>query len=200
MTSKRSIYITILSLLIFTGCAQRPQIEQAFDFEQHKIDAGNLKQWEIRARFSVKTSEQAFSASLTWLEQQNKQQLEIHGMLGQTYANLLITPEQAELIVEDDPPYRAPTAERLMLQHLGYVIPMSYLTDWIRAIPSGADKKDMKFDDKGYLESIRVQQWRVSYSRYKRFAGMKHIELPSRITLENGFETIKLAVKGWQEQ
>ncbi len=190
--------VIILLMLILGGCAEKPVlIPESYDYRDQLMPLKSLENWEVNGRMSIQTSEEAFSASFQWRKLINYQRIEITGMLGQTYAILEITPQRTLLTVSDEEPITARDLDSLMWTQLGFTIPVELLNDWIKAYPTQSTEKSIILDDDGFIIGMSYLDWRVNYKRYKKFQDVSSIYLPSRVTVTNSRETIKLAVKEW---
>ena len=191
--------LTILCLILFiSGCAQKPQpVPEDFDYRQQLTRLEKLQHWEIKGRISITTTEDAFSASFKWSRLVDYQRIDITGMLGQTYVTLEITPDKAMLSVDDREPVIATDLDQLMWSQLGFTLPIELLTDWVKAYPTTSTLDSVRINVDGFIQSMSFQEWQVDYKRYRDFPGLTGLQLPSRTTVTNNRETIKLAIKTW---
>ena len=191
--------LSLMLLMVLSACAQKPVIvPDSFDYRDQLSQLGTLENWEVSGRMSIQTNDDAFSASFNWRKLIDYQRIEITGMLGQTYAILEISPDQTLLTVRDQPPVVARDVDALMWSQLGFTIPVALLTDWIKAYPTRSTEDSIRIDGDGFIETMSYQGWEVTYKRYKKFSDIETLFLPSRTTVTNSRETIKLAIKAWQ--
>lgn len=191
--------VSVFLILFMSACAQKPlNVPDTFNYRDQLNQLNSLENWEVNGRISIQTTEEAFSASFNWRKLIDYQRIEITGMLGQTYAILEISPERTLLTVRDQPPVEARDTDALMWSQLGFTIPVELLTDWIKAYPTRSTEDTIRIDSDGFITGMSYQDWQVNYKRYKRFSDIETLLLPSRTTVTNSRETIKLAIKAWQ--
>ena len=189
----------IITALTIIGCAQKPPAVSNFNYQQQLSAVEQFKDWDMTARVSIQTPEDAVTATLTWRKLGDYQRLELTGsILGTTYTTLELTEDESTLYIKDRPPMSSRNIEALMLQELGFVLPIELLNNWVRALPMDVNDQGIEVDEFGFIRSMSYQNWQVNYRKYKRYPGMSEIELPSRLTMTKSSETIKLAIKTWQ--
>ena len=197
MTLIRYIFILFGSILLL-ACAQKPTTDASYNYQQQMTALEQVDSWRINARISISTQQETVTATLNWRKAEDFQQLEITGTLGQSYASLEIGPKQSTLLLKDRAPMVTNNLEALMMQELGFVLPISLLTNWVRALPADVNEADIEVDEFGLIRNMSYKDWRVNYRKYQQYPGMSSLQLPSRMTLSNNSETIKLAIKTWQ--
>jgi len=197
MNISKQLFFLTLSVIVLSGCAQKPVSLPEASTTQHQIKLTTFNNWQIKARVSIKTKDDAFTASLLWQQQPPNQIVELNGMLGQNYARIEVNPELASLRIEDNPIYQARQVEELMMNHLGYILPVTAMTNWLKGSSAGVIEEQWSLNEAGYIAELRDRGWRITYKRYASFPGIKDLQLPSRLTLTNGQETIKIAVQSW---
>jgi outer membrane lipoprotein LolB len=197
MMTIRFLLVAFATLLVI-GCAQKPQPEPSFSYQQQLPFVTKLSDWDITARVSIQTQADAVTATLKWRKLGNYQRLELTGTLGQTYTTLELNDEQSTLFIKDREPITSTNIEALMFQELGFIFPIELLTNWVRALPMDVNDPRINVDDQGLIRSMRHNDWQVSYRKYRRYPKMEELQLPSRLTLSNNTETVKLAIKTWQ--
>lgn len=199
--AKRILLIYLLGIL--SACANNRPLLQTDGvvqprYQSQLADLADVSHWEIKGRISIQTTEDAFSASFKWRRLVDYQRIEITGMLGQQYAILEITPEQSSLSVQDRAPIVATDIDELMWSQIGFTIPVALLTDWIKALPNESTEQSIRINEQGMIREMSFQNWSVTYKKYKDYPNYGDLLLPSRTTVTNDRETIKLAIKTWQ--
>lgn len=196
-------YITFcLFIALLSACAQKPVLEQpatGYSYISQLDELALLDTWEVTGRVSIQTADDAFTASIKWRKLVDYQLIELTGTLGQSYVTMEVTPELTTLTIQDEEPVSSTNPEVLMFQRLGFVIPVTLLTDWIKGYPDMAIDQDIKTGPDGFIESISYDNWQVGYRKYRSYKSTAELFLPSRLQITNGTENIKLAVKTWQK-
>ncbi|MBT8448299.1 MAG: lipoprotein insertase outer membrane protein LolB [Gammaproteobacteria bacterium] len=199
MNISKQLFLLALGVIVLSGCAQKPVSTSETSTIQHQIKLTTFNNWQIKARVSIKTKDDAFTASLLWQQQPANQIVELNGMLGQNYARIEVTPEHASLRIQDNPIHQARQVEDLMMNHLGYIIPVTAMTNWLKGSTAGVAEEQWSINEAGYIAELRDRGWRITYKRYASFPDLNDLQLPSRLTLTNGQETIKIAVQSWSQ-
>ena len=198
---KRLLLLSLVSIL--AACAKNPPLPSSADdtlpkYQSQLEQLADVSNWEIKGRISIQTTEEAFSASFKWRRLIDYQRIEITGMLGQQYAILEITPDESLLTVQDREPVVAKDIDELMWSQVGFTIPVALLTDWIKALPNESTQQSIRINEEGMIREMSFQNWSVTYKKYKVYPDYGNLLLPSRTTVTNDRETIKLAIKTWQ--
>ena len=84
--------------------------------------------------------------------------------------------------------------ESLVEEIVGWRFPLTGLRYWAIGLPAPEPPARLAVDDDGLLTGLYQSGWRLSYAEYRETAG---IELPRRIVLDNGENTIQLIVDRW---
>lgn len=199
----RAIRLLTFSLLLvlLSACAQKPLVEQAagYSYRSQLDELEVLDTWQVTGRVSIQTADDAFTASLKWRKLVDYQLIELTGTLGQSYVTMEVTPELTTLTVQDKEPVSSTNPEVLMHQQLGFVLPVTLLTNWIKGYPDKEIDQVVKTGPDGMIESITYNNWLVGYRKYRMYKSTDNLYLPSRLQITNGTENIKLAVKSWQK-
>lgn len=191
-------FTILFMLIIFTvGCAQKPVSTDISENMAHQEKLAELTSWELNARVSIQAQNDAFTATLIWQQRPDEQLVELNGLFAKNYARITVNQDKATLVIEEQQTYEARYAEDLMLRHLGYIIPVTAMTNWLKGSIQGTNSDQWQEDSKGLIRELRDRGWEITYKRYARFPGIKGVLLPSRMTLSNGKEKIKISVKNW---
>jgi len=87
--------------------------------------------------------------------------------------------------------YRASDAEALTEEVLGFRLPLSGLSDWVRGRPSDKAGAKADYDEQGRLRSLEERGWKIDYQEYDG-------KLPSRMRLTYPDIELRLAISKWQ--
>ena len=191
--------IILVSLLLLSGCAGKQQLIPQINWQQQQSRIKNIEQWTVTGRIGVKTPEQGFTANLNWQHREDKQKLRIYGSFGQTHAQIIQSESEATLEIPDEKIYRSDDIESLIIDVLGYPLPIEHLKYWILGLPYPDDNSGLIFDEQGYLKTINYQQWKISYSKYRTFPNMDNLHLPGKMLITDNRVTLKLSLRVWQQ-
>ena len=150
--------------------------------------------WKARGRIAIQTGNDAWSASISWIQIDNLYEIEIYGLSGSP--KLLIKGGYDHIILKTDQgeKFAGNNAERLIKQQFGWSIPVSRLRYWLLALLDPHQSGQQLFDKDGRLAELRQSNWKVNYHGYQRING---IDIPKKIWMENDKLTVKLVFKDW---
>jgi outer membrane lipoprotein LolB len=195
----RLIALNLIGLVILTigGCATRSGISIEAEQTIRDKQARAISTWQVKGRISIKSPEQSFVGNLSWQQGTDEQLFRLYGSLGQTYAELTQTAQDARLELSDERVFESTDVDSLMLENLGYRLPIKQLYYWIRGLAPSEQTKVSR-DEDGLISDIRHQRWQITYRSYRKAEAFNDLELPSRITVTDGEHTIKLSLRDWQ--
>jgi outer membrane lipoprotein LolB len=151
----RIICLTLLSLVI-TSCASFYTIPDTKHIEYtkpHKID----NQFSLSGRFNIKSGRDVQYGNFNWYKESAIEELTFNTPLGQSIAKITIDSNGIVLYTADKK-YTGSDVNQLMMEQLGFVIPLSYLHYWVQAssLPNVAVTKTNRY---GFTQL----GWRVEY-------------------------------------
>jgi outer membrane lipoprotein LolB len=171
-----------LFLLLLGGCAGLPE-------QEGPLPSGAF---EVAARVAVRYGEEAASGRVAWRHSANRDDLLISNPIGQGMAEITGRRGDYVLRTADGKEFKAPDAESLTEQTLGWALPLSGLPDWIRgrAAPGSPAQTIMKGERLGELRQLG---WHIEYLAWDETQG-----LPQRMRLRRDDLDIRLAIESWQ--
>jgi len=194
-----SLTITIAAILLLSACAQTPQQPSITDdpnafWAQHQQQAATLSNWDIMGKLGIRTPAQSNSARFNW--QQLDQEFDIHitTLLGQGVVTLTGSNDDVQIKIAGRGDFNTSTPEALLLQELGWTLPIDVLNYWVRGIPAPNSKAFYQLNEQGLLDTLQQAGWQLSFSRYQV---LDSHTLPSKIRLQQGDIIVTLLIKRW---
>ena len=138
--------LILYSCSIIGGADRQPTVLQLKSSANHEAKVVTLTDWTARARISVQTSEDSFSADLNWTQIGTAYNLRLSGPFGSGALTIRGNNSQVILLTSDGQSFLAGTPEELMLAQLGWSVPLSQLSYWLVGIP-----------DRSSLENLPVE-------------------------------------------
>ena len=170
---------TILSKSDLGWLEQRELIEQSSN-------------WQLRGRVNVRYHDESYTPRIQWQQQDDKYRIRLWGTFNA--GNTIITGEPNSVTMEHDGKIvTAKSPEDLILENLGYELPVSYLEFWIRSLPSPKSDSELEFNDLENLSMIKQDGWEVSYPEVRQFDG---VTLPRRVEITKTTDDIRLRFVG----
>ncbi|MES2264084.1 MAG: outer membrane lipoprotein LolB [Pseudomonadota bacterium] len=142
---------------------------------------------ELSGRLAVQYSrdgkeESVSGVKFTWLQQPRRTDVSLASPLGQTLANISVTPEAATLTESGKAPRSAADIDTLSAQTLGWRLPVSGLRDWLQGYATGAGGQ--RYVASPAADSVTTADgWHVRFVSWQEGAGAPR---PKRIDAERG--------------
>ena len=159
---------------------------------------GSDAPFDIVGRVAVNFDGRAFTSNLRWRHAAGREEVWLSTPLGQTLAHIQSDATDATLTTADQQQYRAASVEALTRRALGWDLPLSRLTWWVRgeAVPGGGAPAGLQRDQRSRLTQLAQDGWRIAFEIYP--AG-EHGGLPRRLDLKSGTQEIRLLIDGWRD-
>ncbi len=183
-----------------SGCAKKiPSVASnqsppvSWQTKQKQLAA--LKTFEVTGKVGYTHENKGGSASIQWQQQGDQYFIRLYGPLGSESVNIEGYPGQITLTRSNGYTASAKSPEALLHKELQWQIPVSGLQHWLKGLPA-PEKLDDKptFDDQNRLTALEQKGWKIKYLSYINLGG---IDMPEKITLENGSTKLKFVFKQW---
>lgn len=185
--------------LFLSACSTQPARPTSTPNEQwsNRLTAlQRLDSWDIKGRIAVKLEKDGGSASLQWQQRQSSYFIRIVGPFGKGTIELKGGPTGVSMENAQGQTVRALDPETLMLEALGWQVPLGGLQHWVKGIPDPEQSLDqLELDDDGRATSISQAGWLVNLERYRQ---QETLQLPTRLELINRKLKVKLLVRQWE--
>ncbi len=197
-------FLHLFSLLaaawVLTGCQTGPQPKHAADplgaWRAHEMRMAEVDKWRITGRIAILTEEQAWNASIRWVQDGDRFRIRLTAPLGQGSIELKGRPGEVELRDQDNVVYHAINAEDLLFDTLGWRIPLNGLRFWVRGIPEPNDQmQDVVIDPTGRLKKLSQLGWLVEILRYRGLGGQI---VPDKLFMKTNRFSTRLIINHWQ--
>ena len=156
-------------------------------------DAGPLESgaFELSGRVAVRHGKEAATGRIDWRHSAARDDMLITNPLGQGIATLARGDGEVVLTTADTRTFRAPDAERLTEQVLGWQIPLAGLPFWVRA-RAASGHAELDRDDTGRITRIVQDGWTIEYQDHEG-------QRPTRLILKREGLEIRLFIDRWSE-
>lgn len=183
----------ILVSLLMVACSGVPKNSASLGL----INTSDSRYIQRQGRFSVLVYDKLTHRSIdsvqglfTWVSDANYSVLDLNSPLGQTLARIDIHPSHATLTEADGHVTKAKTPEELIVKVIGWEMPISGLTYWLKGSPMPiAPFSHVIYDTQRKISAFRQLGWRVSLQQYDT-VGPKRFELIN----ENTKPSIKIKI------
>ncbi len=199
----------VLPVVILSGCAlhtQPPPVdapEQVWAEQRARREA--LSHWEINGKLALNTPVKSGTASFHWRHTPEADVLDIRGPLGSGHARLEVDAEGAQLTDSSGKQTLDKDAETLLLNSLGWEIPVGGLYAWVRGIPLADVLFVYELDESGRLSKLIQDGWEIKYRGWREVGDL---ELPRKIFMKTLPVTneplkpidVRLVIREWKLQ
>lgn len=192
-------WLSLFAVLLVGACAQvptQPAVDESAEWSEHRARLASLDSWFLKGRLAVRTQNDGWNVTLHWHQQPGQYTLRVLAPLGQGTAELHGNAGQVTLLTTDNRRLTAATPEALLLDNLGWTVPLAGLTWWVRGLPApDAPVQDYSLDTEARLGTLEQSGWHITINEYKRALGR---DLPRKLELVNEWLELKLVVLSWE--
>lgn len=151
------------------------------------LEAGQVapKQFNLEGKIGVKSPQQSGSAFYSWAQDQDQFNIQLNGILGMGKTIIEGQPGQVTLNSSKTGLITASSPEELLERATGWIAPITYLVDWVRAQPA-TQQAQIERDSAQRLIKINEDGWNVDLN-YAEGAALPN-KLIMRQALESGQE------------
>lgn len=191
--------LSLLLILIVTGCAQTPpgpqQAPKDASWETQISRLEQLSDWSFSGKLGVFSPEGRDSVNINWQQSTDNFHIILTAALGISVLDINKTDENTVII--DGETYQSEDLDMLITELSGMVLPIEELQQWIKGNPSGAS---YQLDENKQLVSLLGGQqstglWLISYSDFRY---VNNINLPHNLQLTRGDLRLKFKISRWE--
>lgn len=196
----RWMIIAAAGLLLF-GCSARQvspvnSAAAQLAYQDRVVHLGAVSGWDLAGKLSLDDGHDGGSGKLGWQVRPQSDQLDFRGALGKAAWRLVIDEQGAALHKADGTISRAPDIDQLVLDEVGWTIPVDSLRWWVLGLAAPGTDARLDLDEDGHLVDLKQHGWHISFERYRSF---ENHQLPGRLVATSGDRRVKLAVIDWAE-
>lgn len=195
----RFVVIALAALLVGCSTRQAAPVNNAaseFAYQQRSVELAALTAWDLSGKLSLDDGRDGGSGKLGWQVRPLFDQLDFHGALGKGAWRLVIDEHGAELQKADGTISRAPGIEELVLEEVGWSIPVDSLRWWVLGLAAPGSYARRDLDEGGHMLDLKQHGWDISFDRYRTF---DNHEIPGKLVATRGERRVKFAVLDWAE-
>ena len=174
-------------IVLLAACAQRPQQNTIPEnlqahWNQHQQQVAELSNWDIMGKLGIRTPAQSNSARINWQQQNQHFDIRVTTLLGQGVATLSGSSGDVYLNIAGRGEFTTHNPEALLLQELGWTLPVGVLNYWVRGIPAPQSQANYQLNEQGLLDTLQQAGWQLQFSRYQQLESHR---LPGKILLQS---------------
>lgn len=159
-----------------------------------------IQKFSLKGRIGISNPQDSFSSNFRWQQKDFKNfEFRMYGAFGNTYVMMQSTPEWTTLETGDERFFEGPDASELIIQTMGWPLPLNYLSDWIKGVPTGVGRDEIKINADGTLQSLSYHAghriFDVSFEKYALFQNKK---MPTKIRILESGNKLILSIRDWE--
>ena len=148
--------------------------------------------WQLRGRVNVRYQNESYTPRIQWQQQGDNYRIRLWGTFNAGNTVIIGEPKIVTMKHDGDS-ITANTPEELVLDNLGYELPISYLEFWIRSLPAPGSDAELEFSAQNQLSKIRQDEWEIAYLDMRQFDG---VILPRRVEITGPKNDMRLRFVG----
>ena len=154
-----------------------------------------LHEWSVRGRIAMRTSSDAWSASLKWQQRDTDYDIQLFGPLGGKALSVTGGKDYVVLTTDEGETFSERGAGVLIYEQTGWHVPVEYLHYWVRAMRIPGQEAQEEHDEEGRLSRLQQAGWDIQFQDYQQ---VNQLVMPRKIRLVNQHFTAKLVFREWQ--
>ena len=178
---KTTLAIIVASALLSACVAPRMDAPVNENWQARRNVLAAITTWEFTGRIGVRDENEAHSSRIRWQQNNDEYVINLWGTLNAGATEITGSPELVTLVQEGKEALLAATPEQLVAEQLGYELPVSQLSYWIKGIPAPGSTGTPSFNEENHLIALQQDGWNVQYLAYTNY-DME--SLPTRIRIE----------------
>jgi outer membrane lipoprotein LolB len=206
MRTFKWIFIAISSSLLLASCAITPKSTQssataltasqpAQSWSTRVESLSKIHSWDLKGKIAIRTPKDSVSASWQWQQTAGNYTIQMFGPLGSGSFKLAGSPGNVSMQTSDGKTASSSSPETLLVEQLGWHLPVSSMRYWIRGLPVPKGDANKSLDDRNHLTVLKQQGWVIQYLDYTTIG---NVDLPTKIYLNNPQLDAKIVIKQWK--
>ena len=191
-----SRFAGLLACAIIVGCAPvkpRPAAVAGLPAQaQREAQLASLSAWSFNGRVAVNQGNAGGTARIEWRQQGDDFDIKLAAPITRQSWRLRRVGSQVRLEGLEGGSREGPDPEALLLETIGWRIPVDALAAWVRGVRS-AGPSEISFDAQGLPATLQQEGWAVEYRGW--FPGQP--ALPAKVFAKQGQASVRLVVEAW---
>lgn len=178
--------------LLFACAAVPPPDEGGAAWAGRRASLQALDSWQLRGRVNVRYEDESHTPRIRWRQDRERYTIRLWGAFNAGAARIEGRPGRVTLEQAGET-LSAGSPEALILDRLGYELPVSRLQYWVRGLPAPDAAADLDFNELDQLAGLRQDGWTVRYDDPRRYGT---VVLPRRVEVTRPRGDVRLRFVG----
>ncbi len=189
----RNFLLALIGTSVLQACSSiAPPAAENSEWSALRDDLQALNAWQLGGRVNVRYYDEAYTPRIRWQQLNQQYNIRLWGTFNA--GNTTIEGRPGFVTIEQDGNVlTANSPEDLILQQLGYELPVSHLEYWIRGLPAPSSNAELAFNELNQLSQLVQDGWTVSYPDPRQYG---EIVLPRRVDMSRANEDVRLRFVG----
>ncbi len=194
----RALFI-LIALTFLVGCVSTPRRTTAPQEQllaaqaQREAMLAQRTHWRLRGRLAVSDGRDGGSGRLEWVQEGERYEVTLNAPVTRRSWRLIGAPGFAQLDGIEGGPFHGDSAEILLYEHLGWLVPLADLVAWVQgARAPGAAQ--IAFQPSGLPALIEQNGWQIEY---RAFEADGALPMPLRVFATRGQQRVRMQVDAW---
>ena len=174
------------------SCSSGTLLNQSTDWEIRETDLLALDSWQLQGRVNARYQDESHTPRIRWQQNDSDYTIRLWGTLN-AGATLIHGQPGFVTFERGNETRTASTPEALILEHLGYELPVSQLNYWIKGLPTPDETHQKVLGEFNQIVSMEQSGWTMNYEDYRVFGDYS---LPRRIEMSRDERNIRLIFIG----
>ncbi len=190
----------LVGALLISACATTPtepfnSPESQQRWRERSARLEQLSTWHFDGRAALQSGDEGWNATLAWSQFGEVYEIDLRGPFGAGAISILGSPAGVAVRGGDDPPVLGADASDLLLQHIGWPLPVESLEYWLVGRPNPNLASEMDVDASGHIVRLLQSGWTVEFKTYDSSAA--EYALPRKIFARNQALALRLVIDRW---
>lgn len=193
----RPSFVILIFTLFLSACSSVPLTpQQSTHWDKHQDQLEAITEYKVTGKIGYQSPEQRHSLNFQWIQKSDSSQLLLTTFLGQTVIKATIDNGHTMIETGDGQTFEGSVPGRLMYSLTGLNLPIGYLNDWIKGLPTAAD--NFQLNELNTVEHLTKQIGQTNWHlRYNSYIEKDNMLLPSSMKLTQKNTTIKIIASNW---
>ena len=175
----------------FAACSEQANLFGQAEFQT----LSEIQNWDLKAQIAVRTQKMPGVLLCSGNKINRTYHITLFGPLGSNAVELRGSSGRVQMSTSDGKTLSLAPLEQLLKQQVGWAIPVSNLRYWVRGIPVPGIAAQKQLDTYNHLINLQQQGWNIQFLHY---TSVRHIDVPSKIFLNNPELNVKILINQWQ--
>ena len=138
-------FTCLLIVALISGCTNlAPPAMESKNWITQRDQLLDLESWQMRGRVNIRYNSESHTPRIQWQHEDRDYKIRLWGTFNAGNTTLVGQPGFVTM-EQDGRVLNAQSPEDLILQQLGYELPVSYLEFWIKGLPAPNSSADLDF-------------------------------------------------------